>query len=80
MKKLLEFLVKGLADKKEKVKIKQEVENGTVSLTCQVAKEDMGKIIGKGGKTIKAIRSLLRTKAGKEGKKVFFTLEEAEAS
>ena len=76
MKKLLEFLITSLAEKPEKVKIREQTQDELVTLTCKVDKEDMGKIIGKEGKVVKAIRNLLRTKAGREGKKVFFALEE----
>jgi len=76
MKKLLKHLITSIAEKPEKVKIDEKEEGELVNLTCRVDKEDMGKIIGKQGKTIKAIRNLLRTKAGRQKKKVFFTLEE----
>jgi len=77
MKKLLKYLITSLAEKPKKVKIDEEEEGELINLTCRVDKEDMGKIIGKQGKVVKAIRNLLRTKAGRQKKKVFFTLEEA---
>lgn len=77
MKKLLKYLVTSIVEKPKKVKIGEETQDEVVTLTCQVDKEDMGKVIGKQGKTIKAIRNLLRTKAGRQKKKVFLILEEA---
>lgn len=79
MKKLLKHLVTSLVEKPKKVKIDEKEEGELVTLTCRVDKEDMGKIIGKQGKVVKAIRNLLKTKAGRQKRKVFFTLEEATA-
>jgi len=77
MEELLTFLVTSLVDKPESVEITASSDDEMVTLNCRVDKEDMGKVIGKEGKTIKAIRTLLRTRAGKEGKRVFLILEES---
>jgi len=75
-KELLEFIVGSLVDKPEEVKIKlSEGEEGIV-LSLSVNQEDMGKVIGKNGKIIKAIRTLLHTASLKEGKKLQFVLED----
>ncbi len=76
MKKLLEYLVKEIVSQPKKVKVKEVSENGAVKLSFSVAPEDMGFIIGKGGRTISAIRSLLKTAAIKAGKEVFLELKE----
>lgn len=76
MKKLLEFITKNIVEKPEAIKIKEEESNGLVNLTLKVAPEDMGKIIGKKGKIIRAIRQLLRVKAFKTGQRVNLVLEE----
>ncbi len=61
MQNLVEYIAKALVDHPEQVKI-SEVEGGTVSvIELSVAKEDMGKIIGKQGKTAEAIRTILGT-------------------
>ncbi|PIS12508.1 RNA-binding protein [candidate division WWE3 bacterium CG09_land_8_20_14_0_10_47_33] len=79
MKELLKYLVKELVSKPKEVKITEsQEEDGTVHLTLSVAPEDMGTVIGKDGKTITAIRSLVKTAAVKAGKKVFLELEERE--
>ena len=79
MKDLLEYLAKELVSKPKEVKINEtKEENGTVHLSLSVSPDDMGMIIGKGGKTITAIRSLVKTAAAKAGKKVFLELEEKE--
>lgn len=79
MKELLEYLVKELVSKPKEVKITEsQEEDGTVHLTLSVAPDDMGTVIGKDGKTITAIRSLVKTAAVKAGKRVFLELEEIE--
>ena len=77
MKKLIKFILTSIVDKPKKVKIKKILtESGFSQYTAQVAPEDMGKVIGRDGKIIHAIRTLIKTKAIKENKKVIFTLQE----
>ena len=77
MKELLEYLLKLLVTKPKDIKITESKEaDGTTLLSFSVAQEDMGIVIGKGGKTISAIRSLIKTAAVKAGKKVLLELEE----
>lgn len=78
MKKLLKFIVETIVDDPEKIKIKETKENGQTTLSLQVAPEDMGKVIGKKGKIIKAIRQILRVKAFRAGERVNLVLEETE--
>lgn len=72
MKSFLEYLVKSIVDNPETVEVS---ELGEV-FTLKVAQEDMGKVIGKGGKIIKAIRDLARILAVKENRHVSITLTE----
>jgi uncharacterized protein len=69
MKELVAYIAKSLVDHPEEVKTAQteEYENITVELT--VAQDDLGKVIGKQGRTAKAIRSILAAAAGKENKR-----------
>lgn len=77
LKKLLEYIVKEIVSEPKKVKVEETAEaDGTVHLTLSVAAEDMGTVIGKQGRTIVAIRSLLKTAAAKGGERVFVELEE----
>ncbi len=76
MKKLLEFIFLGIVDKPKSLKIKESKQDEISTFTVQVAAEDMGKVIGKGGQIIKAIRNLLRLASAKSGKKVQILLEE----
>ncbi len=59
-KKLLEHIVKSIVNKPELVRIKLETKDtGKPFFTLQVGEKDLGKVIGKNGKTIKSIRSLI---------------------
>ena len=59
MKDLAQFLVKNLADHPDQASVQDSESDGAVTLKLVVAEEDKGKIIGKKGKVIKAIRSLM---------------------
>jgi len=70
MKDLLKFIIKGLVDNPKEVKIEQSQEGEEVILNFTVAPSDMGKVIGKNGQIIRAVRTLLRTCAFRTGKRV----------
>ena len=72
MKSFLEYLLKSIVDDPEAVTVS---EAGDV-FTLKVAQTDMGKVIGKGGKIIKAIRDLARILAVKQNRRVSVTLAE----
>jgi predicted RNA-binding protein YlqC (UPF0109 family) len=73
VKDLIEYIAKSLADKPEDVHV-SEIEGATsLMLELRVAPEDMGRMIGREGRTINAMRSLARVLGAKQGKKV--TLE-----
>jgi len=78
MKDLVSFLAKNIVDKPGSVKIEEETQNGATILKLTVDKEDMGKIIGKRGRIIKSLRSILKIKAIKSGKKAFLQIQEQE--
>lgn len=66
----LTFVVSSLVESKDQIEItEREDELGTL-LTLKVAKEDMGTIIGKEGKTIQAIRTVLRVYGSKKDQRV----------
>jgi uncharacterized protein len=70
MKDLLEYIVKGLVDNPDAVKV-YEIESGnTVTLELSVAGDDMGRVIGRRGRVINAVRSLVEVKAARLGKQV----------
>lgn len=77
MKKALEYIVSSIVDNPEKVEIAEEEQAGIITFTIKVATEDMGKIIGKNGKIIRAIRNVIKIPAIKQNKKINVTLFES---
>lgn len=74
----LEFVVKGLVDKPEAVKVNRTVDEMGVLLTLDLNAEDMGKVIGRSGNTAKAIRTLLRVVGMKNNARVNLKINEPE--
>ncbi len=78
MKELIEFIATSLVDDPTQVEVTQERRGSQIILTLQVAKEDMGRIIGKSGRVASAIRILLRVAAAQEGKRASLDIAEPE--
>jgi hypothetical protein len=76
MKKALEYILLSIVENTDKVSIEEKEENGIINFTVKVAKEDMGKVIGKNGKVIRSIRNVLKIPAIKQNKKINITLTE----
>ena len=70
MKELVEMLVKALVDNPDKVDIREITGEKNVMFEVRVSEEDVGKVIGKSGKTINALRTIMRAATSKENKKV----------
>ena len=70
MKDLVEFVARSLVDDPTQVQVNQTRQGGKVHLELKVAKDDMGRVIGKSGRIANAIRVLLRVAAAREGKQV----------
>ena len=70
MEAFVEYVVKALVDKPEEVEITTVDGNEGVTIQDRCWKEDIGKIVGKRGKTIMAIRSLVSGAAGRQHKRV----------
>lgn len=69
MKELLEYMVKELVDSPDDVEITEEEEDDrTVIFKLKVAEDDLGKVIGKKGRTANALRILMRAASAKRGK------------
>jgi uncharacterized protein len=65
LKELIEFIARSLVDKPDDVHVDEISGEQTVVLELRVAKEDLGKVIGKQGRTVKAMRSILSAAASK---------------
>ena len=76
MKELIEYVAKSLVDKPEDVKLEQRLEGNLTVMELRVSKDDYGKIIGKQGRTIKALRTLVSASCSKHGLK--YSLEVVE--
>lgn len=76
MKKLLEFLLKAIVDHPEDIIVEEKEEEGQLNLNLQANPEDIKIIIGKNGRTIKALREILKIKAIKEKRKVNLNLNQ----
>ncbi len=70
IKDMVRFIAKGLADQPDAVEVTEAVGETTVMIEMHVASEDMGRMIGRKGRTISAIRSLARILGAKMEKKV----------
>jgi predicted RNA-binding protein YlqC (UPF0109 family) len=68
MKDLIEYIAKSLVEHPEEVQVRQSGGGSRVRLELSVSKDDMGRVIGKGGKVANSIRTLLRVAAEREGK------------
>ncbi len=76
MKTLVESIAKALVDDPTQVNASEETEEDTLVISLTVAKEDMGRIIGKEGRTAKAIRTILNAVSTKDNKKAILKIVE----
>ncbi len=70
MKALTEYIAKSLVDHPDEVAVDEIRHGNRVTLELSVAKDDMGRVIGKGGRVANAIRTLLRVAAERDGSQV----------
>lgn len=70
MKDVLELIVKNLVNNPDSVQISENITDNSIELKVKVAKEDMGKVIGRQGRIAKAIRTVMKSLGVKEKKKV----------
>ena len=70
MKDLVELIAKSLVDNPDLVVVKETTDDNTINIELTVAPEDMGKVMGKGGRIAKSIRTVVKAAASKGDKKV----------
>ncbi len=70
MKDILETIILNLVEDKDSVTIKETEKDRTTVFEVKVAEKDLGKVIGKQGKIARSIRTVMKSVAGKEHKKV----------
>ncbi len=76
MKEAVEKIVTALVDDKEAVEVSEETNDRATVIRLRVAPTDMGRIIGREGRTVKAIRSLLFAAGQKHGKRFVLDIVE----
>lgn len=76
MKNALVYILENIIE--GKFEVTEEESDGFITFKISAPQEEIGKIIGKGGKTINSIKNLLKIRAIKEGKKIDIQVSEAE--
>ncbi|MGI8864007.1 MAG: KH domain-containing protein [Solirubrobacteraceae bacterium] len=72
MKDLLEYLARGLVEKPDEVSVNEvQEDDGTLVLELSVAGDDYGNVIGRGGRTASALRTIIKSAAVKDKRRVF---------
>ncbi len=70
LQSLVEFVAQSLVDQPANVSVEKQQRGNMVNLELHVAKSDMGRVIGKGGRVANSIRTLLKVAAAREGSRV----------
>ena len=77
MRELLEYLVRSLVDRPDEVEIEEFTEDdGTVVFELSVADDDYGKVIGRGGRTAQAIRTVVKAAGARDERRVLVDIVE----
>ena len=74
MKELVEYIARQLVENPDEVVVTEKEQSDRILVELQVAKDDMGRVIGKGGRVANSMRILLRVAAAKEGKRAALNL------
>ena len=76
MQELVEYIAKSLVDRPEEVRVSLEEKEDVTVLPLSVAKEDLGKIIGRQGRTARALRTLVNAASAKQERRCILEIEE----
>ena len=76
MAELLEYLARQLVDEPDAVRVETAEENGVVVLRLHVAKDDIGKVIGRQGRLARALRGIVRASASRPHQRVLLEIVE----
>ncbi len=77
MRELLVYLAQQLVDEPERVEVEEfEEDDGTLVLELSVADDDYGKVIGRGGRTAQALRTVVKAAAVKDNRRVLLDIVE----
>ena len=70
MAELLAYLARGLVDDPEAVQVESEERDGALVLRLRVAPGDVGQVIGRGGRVVRALRTVVRASSARDGRRV----------
>ncbi len=70
MRDFIAYIIKNLVDQPSLVEVDEKDQEGLITLLIRVAKEDVGKVVGRGGKTIKAVRMIAATAGARVDRRV----------
>lgn len=76
MKDTLTYIISSIVENQETIRIDEQDMNGIVTFDIFVSKDDIGKVIGKEGKIIRAIRNVMKILAMKQNKKIQIAINE----
>jgi predicted RNA-binding protein YlqC (UPF0109 family) len=77
VRELLEYLARALVDEPERVSVEEfEEDDGTIVLELSVADDDYGQVIGRGGRTAQALRTVVKAAAVKDNRRVLVDIVE----
>jgi hypothetical protein len=74
MKELLEYLARGLVERPDEVRVNEVREDGATVLELSVGEDDYGNVIGRGGRTAAALRSVIKSGGARQGERVFLDI------
>ena len=74
MRQLLEDLVRSIVDRPERVKVEEFEENGATVLELSVDDDDYGQVIGRGGRTAQALRTVVKAVGKSRGERVLIDI------
>jgi predicted RNA-binding protein YlqC (UPF0109 family) len=77
LRDLIDYLARGLVDHPEEVEVEEVEETDALVFELKVAEEDLGKVIGKQGRTVAALRTLAASAAERDGKTVTLEIRDA---
>jgi predicted RNA-binding protein YlqC (UPF0109 family) len=76
MEELVAYLARALVDNPDEVRVERTERDGAVVLQLHVAKDDLGKVIGRQGRIVRALRTLVRASGSKRGERALLEIVE----
>jgi predicted RNA-binding protein YlqC (UPF0109 family) len=74
VKELLEYLARGLVEEPDQVRVAEVRDEGATVLELSVGDDDYGNVIGRGGRTAAALRTVIKSRGAKTGERVFLDI------